>query len=82
LFIFGGTKNNNTSMKNNIIPVMLTAALTSVGTLFALKHFDKSEQLFRGNTPNKLPVNYVNYTADNQAPKAAPIDLETQQKAV
>lgn len=61
-------------MKNNIIPVMLTAALTSVGTLFAVKHFAKNEHLFGGNT-QQLPVNYVNYNPEKQGISAPPIDF-------
>lgn len=61
-------------MKNNIIPVMLTAALTSVGTLFAVKHFTKSEHLFGGNQ-QQVPVNYVNYNPDKQGIAAPPIDF-------
>jgi S1-C subfamily serine protease len=63
-----------TSMKNNIIPVVLTAALTSVGTLFAVKHFSKEEHLFGGNN-SQVPVNYVNYNHDKQVISAPPIDF-------
>jgi Do/DeqQ family serine protease len=72
-------------MKNNIIPVVLTAALTSVGTLFAVKHFAKNQHLFEENQ-NQIPVNYVSYNADKQGIAAAPIDFrnaaESSVKAV
>ena len=72
-------------MKNNILPVMLTAALTSVGTLFAVQHFSKKDYLF-GAHQAQVPVNYVNYNADKQAIAAPPIDFrnaaESSVKAV
>ncbi|MFA6150371.1 MAG: trypsin-like peptidase domain-containing protein [Chitinophagaceae bacterium] len=74
-------------MKNNLIPVILTAALTSVGTLFAVKNLTKNDNvIWEGKT--QLPVNYVNYN-DNAAGgviKAPPIDFrnaaESSVKAV
>ena len=62
-------------MKNNIIPVVFTAALTSVGTLFAVKHFSKNDHLFENNNRQQIPVNYVNYSADKQNISAPPIDF-------
>lgn len=63
-------------MKNNLIPVILTAALTSVGTLFAVKNLTKNDNvIWEGKT--QLPVNYVNYNdnAAGSAIKAPPIDF-------
>lgn len=62
-------------MKNNLIPVVLTAALTSVGTLFAVKQFTKSNYLLDTNHQQQIPVNYVNYAGDKQAMSAPPIDF-------
>lgn len=74
-------------MKNNLIPVILTAALTSVGTLFAVKNLTKNDNvIWEGKT--QLPVNYVNYNdnAAGSAIKAPPIDFrnaaESSVKAV
>lgn len=73
-------------MKRNLFPVILTAALTSVATLFALKHFSKSNGVFGDNKTTQLPVNYVGYNADNAGFKAPPIDFrnaaESSVKAV
>lgn len=73
-------------MKRNLFPVMLTAALTSVGTLFAVKHFSKSNSVFGDSKTTQLPVNYVGYNADNAGFKAPPIDFrnaaESSVKAV
>lgn len=61
-------------MKNSLFPVMLTAAITSVGTLFAVKHFTKNDPLF-SNQSLQPPVNYVNYSNANSGLKATPIDF-------
>ncbi|MDI9320353.1 MAG: trypsin-like peptidase domain-containing protein [Phycisphaerales bacterium] len=73
-------------MKRNLFPVILTAALTSVATLSAVKHFSKSNGVFGDNKTTQLPVNYVGYNADNAGFKAPPIDFrnaaESSVKAV
>lgn len=83
IFYFWETK--FTSMKNNLIPVILTAALTSVGTLFAVKNFSKKDNVIWEADKN-LPVNYASYNADNSGLKAPPIDFrnaaESSVKAV
>jgi serine protease Do len=72
-------------MKNNLIPVILTAALTSVGTLFAVKSFTKNDQIiWEGD--KQLPVNYASYNTGNSPVNAAPADFrnaaESSVKAV
>lgn len=62
-------------MKNNIIPVVLTAALTSVGTLFAVQHFSKNNFLLNTYQPQQIPVNHVHYASDKQVLSAPPIDF-------
>jgi serine protease Do len=50
-------------MKFKLIPVMLTAALTSVMTMFAVSHFQHNSPYFAAadNKPH-LPVNYAAYS--------------------
>lgn len=61
-------------MKNNLVPVMLTAALTSVGTIFAVKQFSKNETVI-WETPRQVPVNYVNHSGAGPIAKSAPVDF-------
>ena len=68
-------------MKNNLFPVVLTAALTSVGTLFAVKHFSHKDALFAAANETQLPVNYVNYSADNQGLKSPMVDFRNAAEA-
>lgn len=73
-------------MKNNIILVVATAALTSIGTLFAMKHFEKNESPFGAKNQQTLPVQYASFDPINQVIKAPPIDFriaaESSVKAV
>lgn len=72
-------------MKNNLVPVMLTAALTSVGTIFAVKKFSNNDSVL-WDASKQLPVNYVNYSTANSISKSTPIDFrnaaESSVKAV
>lgn len=61
-------------MKSNLIPVIITAALTSVGTLFAVKSFTKNDQIIWENG-KQVPVNYAGYNTENAALKAPPADF-------
>ncbi|GAA4456338.1 trypsin-like peptidase domain-containing protein [Rurimicrobium arvi] len=72
-------------MKSNLVPVILTAALTSVGTIFAVKQFSKSDPVL-WDSSRQLPVNYVSYSSENGPVKGAPVDFrnaaESSVKAV
>jgi serine protease Do len=61
-------------MKFQLLPVVLTAALTSVATLFIAGRFQKSVPYFsEPTTHSQLPVSYV---SGGSAHTAAPIDFE------
>lgn len=62
-------------MKKNLLPVILTAALTSVGTIFAVKQFSKPQTGFLGAESLDVPVNYVSNDA-LKLNNAAPIDFK------
>src|SRR5271156_5996560 len=67
-------------MKYKLIPVILTAALTSVMTLFAVSHFNHQVPYFTaaGSKPH-LPVNYASY--DNNAGNGGPVNFENAAEA-
>lgn len=78
------------AMKNKIIPVIITAALTSVFTYFLAAKFQPNSP-FSSSQP-KLPVNYASYTPGNTPPPAnfenaaeasvqAVVHIKTQTKA-
>jgi hypothetical protein len=48
-------------MKSRIIPVVFTAAVTSVATLFLASRFVKSERYLIPEDNKSVPVSYVNY---------------------
>src|ERR1700761_72656 len=52
-------------MKFRLIPVILTAALTSVITLFVAAHYQNKIQFLAGSTQRNLPVNYAAYNDGN-----------------
>ena len=60
-------------MKSKLIPVILTAAVTSVMTFMAASHFRDSVPYFTAATSNQLPVNYASYSG---APSPAPANFE------
>lgn len=64
----------NKLMKSNLIPVIITAALTSVGTLFAVKSFTKNDQII-WESGKQLPVNYAAYNTESANLKAPPADF-------
>jgi serine protease Do len=57
-------------MKSRLIPVILTAALTSIVTLFVAARFQPHTPFLTGKETTQLPVNYANY--DNSARTATP----------
>lgn len=74
-------------MKQKLLPVVLTAAITSVTTLFGIDHFKNKNNFFTENSRSALPVNFASYNADIAAAnaKAAPdfqLAAESSVKAV
>jgi len=64
-------------MKFKLFPVILTAALTSVMTLFAVSHFqNKVPYIMAAANPHTLPVNYVAYNDGNTPPNPGPVNFE------
>jgi Do/DeqQ family serine protease len=66
-------------MKSRILPVVLTAAMTSLGTLFLAARFNNNNSIFalKGTPP---PVNYVGY-GDKPISAAAPVDFQAAAEA-
>jgi serine protease Do len=61
-------------MKQSIFSVILTAALTSFGTYYALEHYSQNKKIVAKNTVEQLPVNYVNFD-NNRKLQAPPADF-------
>ena len=61
-------------MKSRIIPVVFTAAVTSVATLFLASRFVKSERYLIPEDNKSAPVSYVNY--GNSATNTAAVNFE------
>jgi Do/DeqQ family serine protease len=68
-------------MKSRIIPVVLTAALTSLGTLFLAARFNNNNPLFSLRNNQPLPVNYVGYGDKPMLSASAPIDFQSAAEA-
>ena len=63
-------------MKSRLVPVILTAAVTSLVTLFIANRFRQSQPYFvEGSHSKALPVNYTGYSGDGTA-KAGPVNFE------
>ena len=63
-------------MKSRLFPVILTAALTSVITLYVTTHFQKTIPYFAESTNRPLPVNYASYSGENAAALSAGVNFE------
>ncbi|HXS35402.1 MAG TPA: trypsin-like peptidase domain-containing protein [Flavipsychrobacter sp.] len=65
-------------MKFKLFPVILTAALTSVMTLFIAAHYQKNIPFLTANAHQfNIPVNYASYTEGNSVIKSGgPVDFE------
>ena len=64
-------------MKNKLIPVILTAALTSVMTLFVAAHFNHNVPYFTSvSAPKSSPVNYASYGNNATSSAGAPVNFE------
>jgi Do/DeqQ family serine protease len=61
-------------MKHKLFPVILTAAVTSVMTLFAVSHFSRTTPYFAAATSPHMPVNYAAY--GNAPANGGPVNFE------
>jgi Do/DeqQ family serine protease len=69
-------------MKFKLFPVILTAALTSVITLFVAAHYQNKIQFFAAASQHSLPVNYAGYTEGNGAIRSVPpVDFQPAAEA-
>jgi Do/DeqQ family serine protease len=66
-------------MKSRIIPVVLTAAVTSVMTVFMTAKYQERIPFLSHNETTQLPVNYASYSANLAA--AAPVDFQAAAEA-
>lgn len=63
-------------MKQRFFPVVLTAALTSVATIFAVGRF-QNRNMFIGGNNNPVPVSYVAYNPESSPVlKTPPVDFQ------
>jgi Trypsin-like serine proteases, typically periplasmic, contain C-terminal PDZ domain len=62
-------------MKHKLIPVVLTAAITSVATLFIAAKLQNNVPYIGQAPPKQLPVNYT-YTASGATRAGAPVDFQ------
>lgn len=63
-------------MKSRIIPVMLTAAVTSLTTFFIAAKYTEHHPLFSSANTQSLPVNYASYDNAARLGNAAPVDFQ------
>lgn len=70
-------------MKNRTIPVIFTAAITSIVTLFAATKFqDNDSSLFNSKDKNGVPVNYVGYNEGmGTLHSSTPVDFQPAAEA-
>ena len=68
-------------MKSKLIPVILTAALTSMGTLFLAARFNQSNPLLSTNSTAPLPVNYAGLGDKAVISSVAPVDFQAAAEA-
>ena len=54
-------------MRYKLFPVIITAALTSVMTMFAVSHFQHNIPYFAASSSKPVPVNYVAYNGNSTA---------------
>src|ERR1700744_637134 len=63
-------------MKSKLIPVILTAAVTSVATMFVAGRYQHQLPFLASQTAS-LPVNYTRFTSDNgTAPSTGAVNFE------
>lgn len=68
-------------MKSRIIPVIATAMLTSLGTLFMAARFNHSNPLLSTAPVAQLPVNYAGLGDRPMVASAAPVDFQAAAEA-
>lgn len=66
-------------MKFKALPVIITAALTSVGTLMIANKLEKNATY--ADMANQAPVNYVHYNGNTPATATSPIDFQPAAEA-
>lgn len=68
-------------MKSRLLPVILTAAVTSLGTFYAASRFqDRLPFSVAAHTPQP-PVNYANYDGNAPLRSTAPVDFQNAAEA-
>lgn len=68
-------KNKRTTMKQRLFPVILTAAITSAATFFAVAHFQQRIPYFT-EPARQAPVNYTAYTGNNGTAMSSGVNFE------
>lgn len=68
-------------MKSRIIPVVLTAGLTSLGTLFLAARFNQHNPLFSAVPAAQVPVNYAGVNDARPIASTAPVDFQSAAEA-
>jgi serine protease Do len=79
--VYTTEKRNKQSMKSRILPVILTAGLTSLGTLFLAARFNNNNSLFSTVNTAQLPVNYAGQTDTRTISASAPVDFQAAAEA-
>ncbi len=68
-------------MKSRFLPVVLTAALTSLGTIFLAARFGTHNPLFSAGNAPQLPVNYAGLGDKPITAAGAPVDFQAAAEA-
>ncbi len=68
-------------MKSRILPVVLTAGLTSLGTLFLAARFNHNNPLFSTVNTSQLPVNYAGINDARPITSGGPVDFQAAAEA-
>lgn len=68
-------------MKSRFLPVVLTAALTSLGTFFLAARYGAETPLFNATATKQLPVNYVGLGDRPIVAATAPVDFQAAAEA-
>lgn len=68
-------------MKFRLIPVILTAALTSVLTLVIAAHYQRQFPVFAGNNANSLPVRFTSFGSNTPTGGGGPVSFENAAEA-
>jgi Do/DeqQ family serine protease len=68
-------------MKSRLLPVVLTAALTSLGTFFLAARYGGASNPLLGATTKQLPVNYVGMGDKPIVSATAPVDFQAAAEA-